>query len=423
MKRCFQRAVLVAAVVLLPALAHAQSITGVVRDASGAVLPGVTVEAASPALIEKVRTSISDGTGQYRIENLTPGTYKITYSLPGFTTVERDGVQVSTGVTLTLNADLRVGGVQESITVTGETPVVDVQNSTRVQRVLSDEVLAALPASRGYGNLLTTVSGIQANGTQNGGINPTMVFFTSRGGRSNEGTIQIDGMNVGSAFNGGGVAGYGYDTTNAQEVQLTVAGGLGEADRGGPQFNIVPKTGGNTFSGTYFGSLAGRVVARQQRRRHAEVVRDPGANQDHQELGHELLDGRADQAGPDLVLRRRTDVRRVHGHRRPLRELERGRPRAVGLRRRSEHQVAVGEQPEDRRHAGDRAAVGAEQGQRLLRLPDRRAPAARTPRTPMRAAYAATTGSGCTGSARGRRRRARSAMAPSTSCSSGTRRR
>ena len=192
-----------------------------------------------------------------RIENLTPGTYKITYSLPGFTTVEREGVQVSTGVTLTLNADLRVGGVQESITVTGETPVVDVQNSTRVQRVLSDEVLAALPASRGYGNLLTTVSGIQANGTQNGGINPTMVFFTSRGGRSNEGTIQIDGMNVGSAFNGGGVAGYGYDTTNAQEVQFTVAGGLGEADRGGPQFNIVPKTGGNTFSGTYFGSLAG----------------------------------------------------------------------------------------------------------------------------------------------------------------------
>jgi hypothetical protein len=248
---------LLALMVFVPSLAAAQSIAGVVRDASGAVLPGATVEAASPALIEKVRTAVSDGAGQYRIENLTPGTYKITYSLPGFTTVEREGVQVTTGVTLTLNADLRVGGVQESITVTGETPVVDVQNSTRVQRVLSDEVLAALPASRGYGNLLTTVSGIQANGTQNGGVNPGMIFFTSRGGRSNEGTIQIDGMNVGSAFNGGGVAGYGYDTTNAQEVQVTVAGGLGEADRGGPQFNIVPKTGGNSFSGTYFGNLAG----------------------------------------------------------------------------------------------------------------------------------------------------------------------
>jgi hypothetical protein len=242
---------------MIPSFAAAQSIAGVVRDSSGAVLPGVTVEAASPALIEKVRTAVTDGAGQYRIESLAPGIYKITYSLTGFANVEREGVEVTTGVTLTLNADMRVGGVQESITVSGETPVVDVQNSTRVQRVLSDEVLAALPASRGYGNLLATVSGVQANGLQNGGTNPTMIFFTSRGGRSNEGTVQLDGMNVGSAFNGGGVAGYGYDTTNAQEVQLTVAGGLGEADRGGPQFNIVPKTGGNTFKGTYFGSLAG----------------------------------------------------------------------------------------------------------------------------------------------------------------------
>ena len=247
----------VAFVVMVPVFAAAQSVAGVVRDTSGAVLPGVSIEATSPALIEKVRTAVSDGAGQYRIENLTPGVYKITYTLPGFTTFERDGVEITTGVTVTINADMRLGGVQETITVSGETPVVDVQNSTRVQRVLSDEVLAALPASRGYGNLLAVASGVQANGIQNGGINPTMVFFTSRGGRSNEGTVQLDGMNVGSAFNGGGVAGYGYDTTNAQEVQLTVAGGLGEADRGGPQFNIVPKTGGNTFSGTYFGSLAG----------------------------------------------------------------------------------------------------------------------------------------------------------------------
>ena len=249
---------LLAAVVLFPALAYAQSITGVVRDASGGVLPGVTVEAASPALIEKVRTSVSDGSGQYRLEGLPPGTYSVTYSLPGFSTVKRDAVEVTSGVTLTLNADMRVGGLQETITVTGETPVVDVQNSTRVQQVLSDEVIAALPASRGYGNLLAVASGVQANGIANSGVDPTMVFFTSRGGRSNEGTVQMDGMNVGSAFNGGGVAGYGYDTAGAQEVQLTVAGGLGEADRGGPQFNLIPKTGGNTFSGTYFGNIAGQ---------------------------------------------------------------------------------------------------------------------------------------------------------------------
>ena len=256
--RHLSKAVVLVALVLFPQLAHAQQIAGVVRDASGAVLPGVTVEATSPALIEKVRAAVTDGSGQYRLDNLTAGTYSVSYTLPGFSMVKREGVQLQTGVTLTLNADMRVGGLQETITVTGETPVVDVQNSTRVQRVLSDEVLKALPASRGYGNLLATVSGVQANGIQNGGINPTMVFFTSRGGRSNEGTVQIDGMNVGSAFNGGGVSGYGYDTANAQEVQLTVSGGLGEADRGGPQFNIIPKTGGNTFSGTYFGSLAGK---------------------------------------------------------------------------------------------------------------------------------------------------------------------
>jgi hypothetical protein len=251
------KVVFVAAIVLFPAVAMAQSLTGVVRDGSGAVLPGVTVEAASPALIEKVRSVVSDGSGQYRLENLAPGAYSVTYTLPGFTTVKRDGVQISTGVTVTLNTDLRVSGVEETITVTGETPVVDVQNSTRVQRVLSDEIVSALPASRGYGNLLATVSGIQSNGTANSGTNPDMIFFTSRGGRSNEGTVQIDGMNVGSAFNGGGVAGYGYDTAGAQEVQVTVSGGLGEADRGGPAFNLIPKTGGNTFSGTYFGNIAG----------------------------------------------------------------------------------------------------------------------------------------------------------------------
>src|SRR3954470_20737420 len=96
-----------------PSLAAAQSIAGVVRDPSGAVLPGVTIEAASPALIEKIRTAVSDGAGQCRIENLTPGTYKITYSLPGFAKVEREAVQVTTGVTITLNADMRVGGVAE----------------------------------------------------------------------------------------------------------------------------------------------------------------------------------------------------------------------------------------------------------------------------------------------------------------------
>ena len=109
---------------LVPSLAHAQSsVAGVVRDASGAVLPGVTVEAASPVLIEKVRNAVTDGTGQYRLTELPPGPYSLTFTLAGFTTVKRDGVEVSgSGAVITINADLRVGGVQETITVTGETP-------------------------------------------------------------------------------------------------------------------------------------------------------------------------------------------------------------------------------------------------------------------------------------------------------------
>ncbi|HZI79781.1 MAG TPA: carboxypeptidase regulatory-like domain-containing protein [Vicinamibacterales bacterium] len=254
--RYVAKAALFAAIVLLPALVHAQSLAGTARDASGAVLPGVTVEAASPALLEKVRTAVTDGTGQYRIENLTPGTYTVTFTLGGFVTVKREGVEMSGAQVITIGADMRVGGVQETITVTGETPLVDVHTAARTQKVIDNEVISVLPASRGYGNILATVPGIQATGL-NSGANPVMNFFTARGGRGNEGTIQIDGMNVGSAFNGGGVAGFGYDTANATEIQVTIAGGLGETDRGGPAFNMIPRTGGNNFSGTYFMSYAG----------------------------------------------------------------------------------------------------------------------------------------------------------------------
>jgi hypothetical protein len=243
--------------VILPAPAYAQSIAGVVKDASGAVLPGVTVEAASPVLIEKTRTAVTDGTGQYRIPDLLPGSYTVTFTLSGFATLKRDGVEVAGGGVTTISESLRVGTVAETITVTGETPVVDVQTSAKRQVVLSSSVVEAIPASRGYGNVLATVPGIQATGLDVSSAVSTN-FFTARGGRGNEGTVQIDGMNVGSAFNGGGVAGFGYPIGESSEIQVTIAGGLGETDRGGPAFNLIPKTGGNRFSGTGFLSLAGR---------------------------------------------------------------------------------------------------------------------------------------------------------------------
>src|SRR5262245_57734403 len=132
---------LLTALLVVPAAAHAQAtIAGIVKDASGAVLPGVTVEAASPVLIEKVRSAITDGTGQYRILNLLPGTYTVTFTLPGFSVVRREDIELSGSFTASVNADLKVGGVSETITVSGETPIVDTQ-SVRRQTTISSEVL------------------------------------------------------------------------------------------------------------------------------------------------------------------------------------------------------------------------------------------------------------------------------------------
>ena len=139
-----------ACLVLLPTLAFAQaSVTGVVKDTSGAVLPGVTVEAASPALIEKSRTAVSDGTGQYRIVDLRPGTYTVTFTLTGFSTVKREGVELSGSFVATINADLKVGSLEETITVSGQTPIVDVQ-SVRRQTTLSNEILTTVPTARSW---------------------------------------------------------------------------------------------------------------------------------------------------------------------------------------------------------------------------------------------------------------------------------
>src|SRR5882672_8455225 len=141
-----------AVILLLPSAAAAQSalsggIAGVVRDASGAVLPGVTVEAASPALTEKARAVVSDDQGQYKILDLRPGTYTVTFTLSGFSTFRREGVELTTGFTATINADLRVGALEETITVSGQSPIVDTQN-TRQTVVMTRQVLDTIPVTK-----------------------------------------------------------------------------------------------------------------------------------------------------------------------------------------------------------------------------------------------------------------------------------
>jgi len=150
-------------VALAPTLAHAQaSINGVVRDTSGAVLPGVTVEASSPALIEKVRSVVTDSGGVYRIVDLRPGTYSVTFSLTGFNAVKQDGIQLTGNFAATVNADMRVGSLQETITVSAESPIVDIQNTTQ-QRVFDQQVIEAIPAGRSHVNMAVLVPGLSAS--------------------------------------------------------------------------------------------------------------------------------------------------------------------------------------------------------------------------------------------------------------------
>ena len=245
-----------AATILMPSVAFAQgTLTGTVRDASGAVLPGVTVEATSPAIAGGVRTVVTDGAGIYRIINLSPGTYSLVFTLPGFNIVQRDGVVLGGGATLTIPIEMRVGDLQETITVTGETPVVDVQ-TVRREVVLSADVIQTLPGTRTVGALLNATPGLEVNA---GGLNatPTMTFFAARGGPINEGRMTVNGLTVAAAFNGGGVSSYILDSVNADETSVTVSGGMGESDTGGPVMNIVPRSGGNNFRGQTFINNAG----------------------------------------------------------------------------------------------------------------------------------------------------------------------
>lgn len=241
---------------LIPSLASAQgalargALTGTVRDASGAVLPGVTVEAASPALIEQVRAVVTDNAGIYRIVDLGPGIYSLTFTLAGFSQVKREGIDLAGSATLTIPIDLRVGNLTETIVVTGESPVVDVQ-STRREAVIDGDVISTLPGTRSTGSLITMVPGLETFGAA---LNPSpgLVFFFSRGGPNSEGRFNVNGMPVANAFAGGGGSSLIYDTVNVDEIAFTVAGGMGETDVGGPVLNIVPRSGGNTFQGQAF---------------------------------------------------------------------------------------------------------------------------------------------------------------------------
>src|SRR2546425_4578314 len=248
-----------AGLLFVPAGASAQSATtgsiaGVVRDATGAVLPGVTVEAASPALIERARTVVTDDEGQYKIVDLRPGTYVVTFTLPGFSTVKREGIELTTGVTGTVSAELKVGTVEETITVSGAAPVVDTQNVAS-QNAFTGALLNQLPNARtvrGYAPLIAGASmgaTSQDVGGNRGEANTSIAIHGNRGGDM---MYMINGLRPSNMLgNSGGSRTFSVNAAATQEVTLVTSGMSGESETGGVQLNIVPKEGGNTFAGFF----------------------------------------------------------------------------------------------------------------------------------------------------------------------------
>jgi hypothetical protein len=260
-------AVVVVGCLAIPSLAGAQSaIAGVVRDTTGAVLPGATVEASSPALIERVRSAVTNEAGQYRIVDLRPGTYTVVFTLPGFNTVRREGIVLEANFTAPINVEMRIGAIEETIVVTGESPIVDVQSSHR-REVVTQEQLELIPTGRNFQLVAGTVPAVSAGVFDVGGSSAmwTGGSLLAHGSQTRDSRTLIDGMVVDAMFGGGQCACVYDNEAQSQEIAVQISGGAAEHQLAGVVVDRIPRSGGNTFSGdTTFlfgnGSLQGENV-------------------------------------------------------------------------------------------------------------------------------------------------------------------
>jgi hypothetical protein len=248
---------------LAPSHAEAQRIGGGVTDATGAVLPGVTVEARSPSLIEQVRTVVTDGGGQYLIVALEPGIYSVTFSLAGFRTVIREGIQLRTGFTANVDVQLPVGAVEETVTVSGASPIVDIHTAEQRQ-VIDRQIIDSIPTGKSFQSYALLVPG----------MNGSTSFFTSlsqdvggmstgqtqrmfiHGSNSADQQLEINGMDTGDVVLPGANYAY-YPDSNFEEVSIDYAGNSAEVETGGVRINMIPREGGNRFRGHFFTTFAG----------------------------------------------------------------------------------------------------------------------------------------------------------------------
>jgi hypothetical protein len=240
MRQQGQALLLALGLLTMPCVSAAQvlgSVAGSVKDPSGGVLPGVTVEAASPVLIEKVRTAVTDGTGQYSITNLPPGLYNITFSVPGFNTVRREAIEVSAGFTVSVNTELRVGAIEETVTVTGESPTVDVRSAAQA-KAFTFENMKVLPSSGSWIGMALSVPAIQSATRDVGGVQGDTVGaqVAAHGQLPGDGVSLMDGLRIGNMY------------ISSNDIQIS--GQSGESGTNGVLMNIIPRTGGNTFRGS-----------------------------------------------------------------------------------------------------------------------------------------------------------------------------
>ena len=220
-------------VAALPLAASAQSaFSGSVKDTTGAILPGVTVEAASPALIEKARLVVTDAQGRYTIVDLRPGIYTVTFTLTGFGTLVRSGLELQSGVTLPLSVELKVGAIEESVTVSGASPLVDVQAASRNQ-VLTRDIIDALPVTRNLQSVGAIVPGVKMNRPDVGGSQMMeQIAQSTHGSATKDITMQVDGMSINSTMNDNIIMPYHDDAVN-QEVSVQTSAVNAEVSAGG----------------------------------------------------------------------------------------------------------------------------------------------------------------------------------------------
>ena len=234
----------------LPTAARAQTIGGTVKDASGAVMPGVTVEVSSDALIEKTKAATTDGSGQYRFVDLRPGIYTVKFSLTGFQTVDRAGFQLLSDFNARIDAEMKVGAMEETITVTGAAPIVDVQSAAHVQ-VLDRDAIDNIPTGKTIQGIGQLILGVSLNAPDVGGSAGAMQTYMSLHGNAvsaANNTVMVDGMVINGLMLDGAVQTYTNDA-DFQEMTYQTAGIGAERSGGGVTLNLVPKEGGNRFSG------------------------------------------------------------------------------------------------------------------------------------------------------------------------------